>query len=224
MSEIKMDTSYDNAFKNIEGLRWLPFVGEKYNVSKPKVLLVGESHYLDESENNNHEKVIYTRMIANELGAGNRNYKTKSPIFNNVNNMLKATNPQKLWDKIAFYNFVQRPMSSLDIRPSNSDFDEAWVVFFRLVQVLKPDYCLFLGNSAAERLDKMTQKCNVERKLAWDEVNLINGAKFKKAELKLGNLQTKLFCIKHPSSHFSPELWREKLQKESPELMKFLLG
>ncbi|UOH77767.1 hypothetical protein MT996_11260 [Ornithobacterium rhinotracheale] len=43
MSEIKMDTSYDNAFKNIEGLRWLPFVGEKYNVSKPKVLLVGES-------------------------------------------------------------------------------------------------------------------------------------------------------------------------------------
>ncbi|QAR30021.1 hypothetical protein EQP59_00920 [Ornithobacterium rhinotracheale] len=53
-------------------------------------------------------------MIANELGAGNRDYKTKSPIFNNVNNMLEATNPQKLWDKIAFYNFVQRPMSSLD--------------------------------------------------------------------------------------------------------------
>ncbi|MRJ11294.1 hypothetical protein EDL98_09440 [Ornithobacterium rhinotracheale] len=66
-------------------------------------------------------------MIADELGAGNRNYKTKSPIFNNVNNMLEATNLQKLWDKIAFYNFVQRPMSSLGVPPSNSDFDDAWV-------------------------------------------------------------------------------------------------
>lgn len=43
-----LDKSLDSQFDKIENLTWFPWVGKGYKCAKRKLLVVGESHYLNE--------------------------------------------------------------------------------------------------------------------------------------------------------------------------------
>ena len=49
--------SLDSQFDKIENLTWFPWVGKGYKCAKRKLLVVGESHYLNEDSDENNEKM-----------------------------------------------------------------------------------------------------------------------------------------------------------------------
>ena len=43
-----VEVKYDSQFNQIENLTWYPWVGKDYEDGKRRILIVGESHYIDE--------------------------------------------------------------------------------------------------------------------------------------------------------------------------------
>lgn len=140
---------YDNDLLKIEGLRWLPYIGDLYDRQSKKILIVGESHYESNDPKDKLAQMIgdkkYTRNIikvwamhlldiAEILVPGKLKSLTKQSMFANLHRALGADNDNstKLWNNLAFYNFVQRPMKDgTKNRPTNTDFTDGWNVFLR---------------------------------------------------------------------------------------------
>ena len=95
------------------------------------------------------DDINFTRYIIYE----SRILKDYSPkTLDNINRALVGSNNfdgKLLWNNIAFYNFIQRPMKTVDERPAWEDFLNGWRTFADVVKILKPTACIFIGNSAA---------------------------------------------------------------------------
>ena len=67
-----MNTQLDKKLKNVKNQKWLPFVGDNYlKISdNNKLLIVGESHYLDPDDPKSierHNSIDFTREVIEEL-------------------------------------------------------------------------------------------------------------------------------------------------------------
>lgn len=217
----------ENDFLNIEELKWFPWVGDSYKNNPVKILIVGESHY--DSSNDLDDKLgqmindkEYTRNIikvwaihsiedAQKLVPKKINVLTQQPMFANLHRAIGINNndTERLWENVAFYNFIQRPMKNLKKdRPSKNDFIKGWKVLFKLLDILTPDYCLFIGTTSANFLNNAIPK-NMERiKISYKKLD-------KKKYSKIARLfeigKTKCISIQHTSHHFSHEKWRNFL-------------
>ena len=118
----KFDSEFEAA-RQAGKIAWYPWVGKNYASAPSKILVILESHYIDKAKSNV-EAVLnphYTRrLVAERLFP---RYWWNSPTWNNLNafltgQKLTAETAHKLWENIAFYNFVQRPMPSPSDRPS----------------------------------------------------------------------------------------------------------
>lgn len=195
----------------IENLKWLPWVGNEYFDSERRILIVGESHYLTGSKSNRleAEKLNFTLNVIQTFCIDHRE---PQPTFDNLNRCLFGKkNPKKkvrteMWKQLAFYNFVQRPMESIDERPTNEDLKTGWKVFAELIKILKPTHCIFIGFAAADSSSKQ-YKCNHSKeKVGRSAARLFS--------VKLDE-QTIIQCIaiKHTSQYFSWEKWHNYLVK-----------
>lgn len=213
----------NEVFDEIEKLKWLPFVGDNYFESNLKILIIGESHYYDPNGLNiTAEDRLFTRWIVNELGLGNRNYKDESKFFKAVNRMLAKGNLEEFWNKISFYNFVQRPMNvnkEQNERPNKKDFLDGWETLMGISKVLKPDYCLFFGNTSANYFNEFAEENKItHEKIFWYEK--INGAYLKYGSFTINGIQTKFYFTKHPSRMFSAKKWLEALKIKDSKLIE----
>ncbi|RTE55455.1 hypothetical protein EHW67_02495 [Arenibacter aquaticus] len=61
--EYHFDKSLDLEFNKIDELKWTPWIGENYlnNTSAPKVLIIGESHYEWDKEEDDQESIEYLK-------------------------------------------------------------------------------------------------------------------------------------------------------------------
>lgn len=200
----------------MKSLKWKPYRGENYDQANTKLLLVGESHYLDEKPESasNAEDPLFTQEVVKSLAISMDPY--PSTFFPNVNRLfhLGDSNRAEFWSKVAFFNLIQRPMMSKKDRPSNTDFINGWRAFYEAVNQLKPEVCLFLGSSVSQSMAKgFSGLDDVEcDNIRW--INKVGRFWFKKSEMRVGpNTITCLF-IKHPSAHFSHEKWRQELSNE----------
>jgi hypothetical protein len=220
-----MNTEFDYSLEKIENLKWLPFVGKNYSKQTNKVLLVGESHYSDSKDpKQNIQKPLFTRWIVNELGIGNRDYKADSNFFKTINKMFANNDLNGFWNKISFLNFVQRPMiktHSENERPTNDDFKKGWEIFFHTVRILKPDFCLFLGNTCGDKFNSIAAKLNITHNKVI-RLEKINGAYLKYGTMNINEHEIKLYFIKHPSQYFTSNEWIEALKLKNENLIKAL--
>ena len=143
-----MNKSKDSKFQKISKLKWLPFIGEKYFDSNKRIMIIGESNYQEENEQSikRNNKITFTREVLSELAIKKQYQKTK--MFQNLYKALFRTdkiNTIELWKKLVFYNFIQRPMTNNLHRPKKSDFLDGWKTYFKLIQILDPELCLFIG-------------------------------------------------------------------------------
>lgn len=212
-----MNKSKDSEFQKIDELKWLPFVGEKYFDSDKKVMIIGESHYQEENEHSikRNNKVTFTREILSEIAIEKQYWKTK--IFQNFNRALFRTdkiNTTELWKKLVFYNFVQRPMTNNLHRPSKSDFLNGWKVYFNLIEILKPEFCLFIGVQSSNTIWTAIKNSDLSIKCS-KKGEKINGT-FPREIILIdsdGN-EIKLLFIKHTSQFFSWNNWNKFIKKE----------
>lgn len=150
-------TSFDEAFKNIQTLKWLPWVGLQYNdlPTGKKLLIIGESHYLPNEEHDWYEDVEqpeFTRGFITDNVYKNPNKPLK--ILRNLEKVLIDDTPSikqqlKLFNSVSYYNFIQRALgtSSSADRPNDEDYEIGWSTFFKVLNILEPNICLFCGVS-----------------------------------------------------------------------------
>lgn len=197
-------------------LQYYPFIGENYKSAKEQILIVGESHYADNTKESEeiHTDAYLTRAVVNDKGIERSYGKTKT--FTNFHKAMVSNdtfNSQKFWDLLAFYNFVQRPMFSSKHRPNTKDFREGWKTFYKVIDIIKPTAIIFIGVKASDFLNSSLKTSD------YFIENYKRDDKISRTYPRRGNLiakdgnSTQLIFMQHSGHHFSHHEWNKYLKK-----------
>ena len=145
------DKQFDSQFDKVENLVHYPWIGCNYASAPKRVLIMGDSHYTvnDEGEfcPEEYDRCVtdkeYTRGIINcAIEKGGWKFHTNlQKTFLDESDM----DIEGFWNKIASYNFIQEPMKGTHEVPSLADYETAWKCLADVVQIIKPDICIFVG-------------------------------------------------------------------------------
>ena len=168
MEELKLDESYDNELKEIEFYKnstthqyMLPYIG--FNYQEHKVLLVAESHYLENDEDRKkvanfkewyedkgnislskkgYEHIHTREVVQTWFSNGNGLFQKIKKEFENANINIKY-----FWERIAFMNFFIVPSTngSREIYSTKEVEEKSLSNFEEVIKILKPNYILFLS-------------------------------------------------------------------------------
>ena len=220
---------FDNLFSDIKNLTWLPWVGRKYDDFHDfRILIIGDSHYTTDEDNNSDEKCFNdymtdknaTRKVLQDFIEGKDIWK----FYRNLQRTLQNgenTRTEHMWERIAFYNFIQTPMKTKDEKPDDEKYQTAWPCFAEIVKILKPTHCIFNGVRNETCYGNLMSKFGHLSEI-WNLDKKINGTFPRRATVNINGLMPEILFIKHPSSRYSPSLWRDFLNKEIPGLIDFL--
>jgi hypothetical protein len=230
-----MNTQLDDKFKQIKGLAWLPWVGDKYfNIlSENRILIIGESYYgggNDLAEKKIFfENVLKTREFVEEMGIEGINSGTR--LFPNLhttlfpNQLLKNDEKrrERFWQLVSFYNFVQKPMLTRVDRPNDFDFCSGWLTFIELFKLLNPRICLFIGITSAKYFENEVSNIPELKaaKVEWHNIE-INGTYARYTTIILNNSKSELIFIKHTSKYYSPIKWNDFLKTKMSNQLQWL--
>lgn len=223
---------YDESLSQIKGLTWLPWIGDNFSKASRKILLVAESHYtkndnapIEEAKNILKKDNLLTREVIVECPI---NGEWQNNMFDNLHRCLVGTtdfNTSELWDEVAFYNFVQKPMDyngeqGQKERPSRKDFLQGWGVFVEIIKVLKPTDCIFIGVTASNTFDQYMDFAQIKYSpVKWLEGRGAYGRKF---ALSLDDYFLNCVGVMHTSKFFSWEFWNKFLWRHSQKAMKYI--
>lgn len=131
-----------------------PWIGNQYEngLRGAKVLILGESHYLwnkyggrDESKN------VVQQTI--DQGPGNRFWHRVQIGF--IGHVATAEERRDFWESVAFYNFIQKPMTSHRTRPTAKQWQFAADPFLGILDRLKPELVAVFGKGVFSRLQDL---------------------------------------------------------------------
>ncbi|TLP70133.1 hypothetical protein [Maribacter sp. ACAM166] len=207
----------DKQFLQIDGIKYLPWIGHKALKSNNKLLIVGESVYNWEKEEglkrqiaqSRLEKNDFARVVAYEHGIENPHHKRK--FARNIEKTLAPkfeTESDRIgfWESIMFHELVQRPMDNIRSRPNKTDYQNGAKVLRSIIQMVKPEKCVFLGTTWSKFVGLRN---NLGESYTTSEIGFekINGAIPRLLKNDRSNI--KIYFIKHPSKFFTPELWKD---------------
>jgi hypothetical protein len=105
--------------------------------------------------------------------------------------------------------FIQRPLISREKqhRPTETDWQDGWHTFYKVIEILKPDYILFCG---VEAINREFANWNAIKKTEYRYTNRMTktknriGRTFIRSKGSIQKIDTQLIisCIDHPSSRF----------------------
>ena len=231
------DKSFDRDFNRtvtFNGLTWYPWVGAKYNSSEHKILFVAESHYSSESDERLRAKKL--AEIADDVGLtkdvvweSHINDWWHSSMVSGLHRALFKTaklpeiGRKSLWEHVAFYNFIQRPMTynaETKERPSGEEFFSGWNTFVEVAKILKPEVVIFIGTTAMGCFKQALSAMNIKHEEISCAYN--NKAYSRVGWLEIDNYRTTLMSIRHTSQFFSWPIWNEELERRFPTQIKYL--
>lgn len=144
------------------GVKFLPWVGENYQSglsyskegklvfgtsenSGKKILVLGESHYCEneaDAKDDLTQKIIEDYIDPDGIHEPYKNTYTK---FSRAMTGKLQEDKSRLWNSIAFYNYIQEAMSNPRESPSNNSYSESSKAFFTILDILQPDYVIAWG-------------------------------------------------------------------------------
>lgn len=226
---------FDVELNKIEKLNknWLPWIGEKYSdlPEDKRLIIVGESCYKTDVINVEQEDYIRKLIEKHGMQEGELwNENQFIPQFHkNLEKSLSINSDnidakRHFWERVCYFNIIQRPLDSSSNKPQPPDFREGWEVFYKVLDILKPAYCLFNGVAASKYFyPYLSQEYNYYSDDGLLSLPIINSAHPRKAFLKNDKEQLiKIIFIRHTScfipTPFSPEPWKEFIDEEFSEL------
>ena len=205
------------------GLTWYPWIPDSYwkQSNNQKLLVVGESHYLDsenlEATRKEYSNPTFSQRVIQEQAIDS--YPGCPPTFPNFNKMLgleTLMQRKEFWQKTAFYNFIQTPLPGKKVRHNVQERREASLCYLNVLDKLRPSFCLFIGTFGFN---------NVKREISdseWKIIDEIWSDKINEAyprQLVLENnsgQKCHLLFIRHTSRFFSHEKWRAFVREAIP--------
>jgi len=119
------------------GLRFEPWIGKNYKTYVDgKILLIGESHYLDEELD---PASNFTTAVIKQFLQG---HKLPTPFFQRIGNIFDSNDYNSIWENIAFANLIQAGLSEAKSQPTVDDIATINPTFEILLKNLKPDKVL----------------------------------------------------------------------------------
>lgn len=224
-------TQKDIEFNTIKNLSWLPWVGSDFFRNDRRLLIIGESHYVNGETMEDYQKSLsylsqinFTRNLIIETQIDDLySHKALDNLFKTLFGN-KIINKHKVWQNIAFYNFVQRTMNyglgNQEI-PNITDFDNGWKTFIDVVKIIKPTDCIFIGVTAATSFERMMDQMNISRTARIYHPKIGNTAPAL-ASINIDDNEVQITFIKHTSAFFSPKKWQPFLKLQNGEIMKKL--
>ena len=223
------DNCYDKDFDKVKLLGRYPWEGRNYKNRSYRVLILGDSHYAVDNNGNfcpsEYIKFVTdnfsTREVINcvirNIGDGEPTW----PMYRNLINTFTSYTPEVvdfLWSIVSFYNFIQRPMESIHQKPCSGDKIVGWLCLCYVINILKPNFCLFLGKRNEEGMNTIESLGGYFTK---EEDEMFNKTTPIKGTIKTKEgIQTRYRIIQHPSYRgYSPTAWYTYLSKKERELM-----
>ena len=235
-----LDDKFDERFKEpLNQLQWLPWVGRNYLQCPTgrKMLIVGESHYVPANENaeDGYDAKTWTRMFILKEGlkqvpwcCGNK----VNPLISNTEKVIiwddaKATDEfkRKFWSSVAYFNIIQRLLTSRNSRPSYTDWELGWKVFFTVEEILRPDIVLFCGVEASKQISFFEKALH---DLNYSHSGIIRHPKVGNTSPRttIINIENRysipVVFIKHPSKCFPVHYWAEFLFSQIPDYLQWI--
>ena len=217
------DFSFDESFS---GIPYPPWIGKQYNGATSRILIIAESVYDSDPGSSvtkdSLQKATFVRHCVREIGLhftmdcpwkGSETQKLYRGVERLVWNEKLVTDEQKLklWTTVAFHELVQRPMECKKARPDAHDLKHGTVILAKLLKILSPNLCIFLGTD--KRKLNALEEVFVTR-AEWSNQKL-NGAYPKTISLASCGLDCKIVMVKHPSQRFSSNLWSNYLEENA---------
>lgn len=207
----------DSYFKSLEqeGLKYYPWIGSKFNTANKKLLIVGESVYNWENEEEKRKEAFlalnkfdFSRIVAFDHGI--HNTAPQKYFARNIEKLIRGkkitekSDHIEFWENIAFHELVQRPMESIHERPKKSDYEVGAKLLNKIIEKLEIETCIFLGTDW-KKFAAIENELNDFESLHFEK---INNAYPKVIQLK-NKFNSKIFFVKHPSKFFSWDKWNQ---------------
>lgn len=160
------DKQFDAQFDKVANLTHYPWIGSDYASAPKRVLFMGDSHYTIDGNTKEFCQEEYDRCISDkEYTRGIIGCEIGSPGSWPFHKYLEKTfldeanmNVEAFWNKVASYNFIQEPMKSINEKPSHADYETAWKCFADVIQIIKPNVCIFFGLRNKEGINILDEK------------------------------------------------------------------
>jgi hypothetical protein len=132
-----------------------------------RVLILGESHYGKAEE----ETARFTRDCVEYMAKAEKGYRFFTVVAKLLLNepagvKLSQERRRWFWDRVAFYNYVQRfPSTTSRVRPTASMWSQAAQCLPAVISELSPDFMLVLGCELRSRIPTIpppTMVCAVQ--------------------------------------------------------------
>ncbi|WP_146030174.1 hypothetical protein [Methylocella silvestris] len=147
-----------------QNVAFLPWIGKKYDEGfhGRRLLILGESHY-DEWNGEKHvlgnsfTRECILKIIAREHGAVFWPRLEQALLCEMRFKGWAPNGGRPLWDKLAFYNFIQSPISGGPrVRPSSKVFQESQKRFRLVLEQLRPERVLVCGKGLWNGMEPVT--------------------------------------------------------------------
>ena len=134
-------------------VKFEPWVGNKYTdgFCGRKILVIGESFYCSEEEA---IATLTTQIVEDYLAIRKGDFRKNNGDWTKtylkferslVGEETKPEKSQEIWNSIAFYNYLQVPMSGARESGSPIDYKNAEKAFFEVLDELQPDLIIVWG-------------------------------------------------------------------------------
>ena len=175
------NTTYDAHFAGVSHYRQYPllypWVGREFASQSPRILVLGESHYLKRESVFHHDAAawyagveipetqekdwIYTRQLISR-GIANRWRQKSKLIYSNIERALgeaglSGDEERSPFQRIAFMNYFQRPaqVTGNSIVVSDLDRKHSAIVLSSVLYILKPQIVIFSSALAWESAQEL---------------------------------------------------------------------
>lgn len=185
-----------------------PWIGKQYSkgISGKRVMVLGESHYCERAEDAVPSMTSDIIMDLFDNDSEHEPYKNTYTKFERalMGREVAFDEKEKVWNSVAFYNYVQHPIDKARKAPTAEEFASSEKLFFEILEELKPDCAIVWGKRLYSNLpNKGAQQ---------SDIVLANGDMIETWGYKLSNGKiVKFLPIYHPSAGFAWDYWHEAI-------------
>ena len=146
------------------GVTFLPWIGKHYEAScfGIRLLVLGESHYHDDPR---YSDCHFTQEVVHTLGQTERArfFTVTAKVLYGSSAWISDDARSKIWEHVAFYNFVQSVVSRPRVPPAFVQWCAAQAPFATVLQSLKPHAVLILGWRLSDHLAKRPENITFKK-------------------------------------------------------------
>ena len=198
-------------------VKFTPWEGKNYKtggIFGKKILAIGESFYCSEKDA---KRTLTCKVVNDYLAIRKGEYRENNDRWTNTylkferSLIGEETTPEKsqeIWNSIAFYNYLQIPMSGSRESGSSIDYKNAENAFFEVINELQPDLIIVWGVS---KLFNNLPEDNWK----WGESLKVDDYPIKNGYYQLNNgKDVRCIAVYHPSAGYQWDWWHKVIKEQ----------